>query len=119
MSTRASVAKFNEDGTVTSVYVHSDGYKAHLGVMLRDHHNTERAVFELLQMGDASFIGPSLTDSVFYHRDKREPRNRTLARTYADVDDWRRHAYHAYMYLFDFRDSTWYVYQDGHRYQKV
>ena len=117
MSTSASVGMLNPDGSVTSIYNHSDGYLGHLGVMLRDHYRTPEAVEELMNHGDASFIGPTLEDSVFYHRDRMESRSSTGARLYLDIDEWRDRAYHAYMYIYI--EGVWYVYRDSSRYKKV
>lgn len=119
MATRASVAILNEDGTVTSIYNHSDGYLTYLGVMLRDCYNTLEAVQALIDLGDVSVVGPTLEESVFYHRDRKEPRSRTIGRKFDSVTEWRERAYFEYMYLFDGRDNTWSVYQEGKRKQKL
>lgn len=57
MSTRSRIGIESEDGTVTSVYCHYDGYPSGVGNMLLTHFNgAERAVY-LQQHGDLSFIG--------------------------------------------------------------
>lgn len=117
MSTRACVAVMDVDGTVSSIYNHWDGYESFLGATLRDHYNTPEKVNELIALGDVSVLMPTLEESVFYHRDRKESRARTVARKFAGVEEWRMDMYFSYMYLF--RDGVWYVYVDGERVKKL
>ena len=41
MGTRSTIAIKNQDGSVTGIYCHWDGYVDHVGVMLKEHYNTE------------------------------------------------------------------------------
>lgn len=58
MATRSRIGILNDDGSVTSVYCHWDGYPSHNGKILREHYNTPDAVRELLKEGDMSVLAP-------------------------------------------------------------
>ena len=60
MATRSLVAKQNQDGTITSIYCHYDGYPSHNGVILQEHYNTPFKVDQLLALGDLSILGEEL-----------------------------------------------------------
>lgn len=83
MSTRSSIAILNHDGTVTSIYCHSDGYPSYNGKILLEHYTTEEKVRELLAYGDMSILAPDIGEKhdhrsraegvcTFYHRDRGE-----------------------------------------------
>ena len=85
MSTHATIAIFNEDGFITSTYVHHDGYKSYVGRMLLEHYTTKESVEELINLGDISVLAPSIEKpeghtfenpvvgyTVAYHRDRGE-----------------------------------------------
>lgn len=60
MSTRARIGIENENGKVTSIYTHSDGYPDHHWPVLTEHYNTEEKVRALLALGDLSWLGESI-----------------------------------------------------------
>lgn len=60
MSTHASIAKLEKDGTVTSIYCHFDGDINTVGRILFDNYKKEEEVDKLLSMGDASSLGASI-----------------------------------------------------------
>ena len=60
MSTRAMIGIENEDGTVTSIWTHWDGYPEHHGPILLEHYNTAEKVRELLALGDLSVLGKEI-----------------------------------------------------------
>ena len=60
MGTRSTIAIQNEDGTVTGIYTHWDGYLSHNGKILQNHYNTEAAVRELIALGDLSSLGETV-----------------------------------------------------------
>ena len=75
MSTHATIAIKNEDGSVDSIYCHHDGYMSHCGSMLSNHYTTPQKVRELIELGDMSSLGETIEDSVFYCRDRGEDLN--------------------------------------------
>ena len=74
MSTRARVGIENEDGSVTSVYTHSDGYPEHHAPILTEHYGDEGSVRGLLALGDLSILAPKIGDAhVFSSHDYASP----------------------------------------------
>ena len=73
MSTRSNIAIQKPDGTILSIYVHSDGYPDGVGQCLIDSYKTYISAEKLFRYGDASYLGSTLKECSFYHRDwKRE-----------------------------------------------
>lgn len=87
MATRSRIAIENEDGSVTSVYCHFDGYFSGVGRTLNDHYQDRTKVQSLIDLGDLSYVservapGPGQTHSfgagaegvtMAYHRDHGE-----------------------------------------------
>lgn len=70
MSTRSSIAIQNDDGSVTGIYCHSDGYIDGVGYNLIKNFTTEKEVKELIMLGDLSFIDGQ--SACAYHRDRGE-----------------------------------------------
>lgn len=60
MSTTASIAKVEKDGTVTSIYCNFDGDLECVGRILFENYTDEDKVDNLLRMGDVSSLGQSL-----------------------------------------------------------
>jgi hypothetical protein len=60
MSTHATIAVLNSDNTISSVYLHSDGYTSFAGRMLLEHYNTQEKAEALVALGDLSRLAPSI-----------------------------------------------------------
>ena len=60
MGTRSTIGVMNEDGTVTGIYCHWDGYPEHNGRILRDHYRTPDKILKLIKLGDLSVLGPEI-----------------------------------------------------------
>ncbi len=60
MSTRARIGRLNDDGTVTSIYTHSDGYPDHHAPILSEHYATTEDIDALLALGDLSALGETI-----------------------------------------------------------
>ena len=86
MATNAFIGIVNLDGTVSSIYLHFDGYDEHAGAILRQHYADRELAKELIALGDLSILAPSLDcpvghsfytpqrgHCVAYHRDRGEP----------------------------------------------
>ena len=71
MATRSRIAIENQDGTVTSIYCHFDGYVDSVGKKLFEHYDQEK-LEKLLELGDISSLGESTIDTVAYCRDGGE-----------------------------------------------
>jgi hypothetical protein len=87
MATRSTIAVIHEDGTVSQIYCHWDGYLQHNGQILVEHYNTRLAAEFLVSKGDLSVLAPRVTPDrnaihnfkvqqngvcVFYGRDRGE-----------------------------------------------
>jgi hypothetical protein len=71
MATRSRIAIENQDGTVTSIYCHFDGYLSGVGKKLFEHYDREKTE-KLMELGDISVLGESTLDTIAYHRDRNE-----------------------------------------------
>jgi hypothetical protein len=60
MGTRSTIAIQNEDGTVTGIYCHWDGYLSHNGDILQKFYTTEEKVRALIALGDLSSLGEQI-----------------------------------------------------------
>ena len=56
MSTRSRIGILNQDGSIASVYHHSDGYPQWLGVVLKRHFSNSLKVRDLMEGGSISCI---------------------------------------------------------------
>jgi len=70
VSTRSRIGIKNSDGTITSIYVHSDGYLGGVGALLADYYLEESEVRALLALGDLSELGTVTGDKIAF--DARE-----------------------------------------------
>jgi hypothetical protein len=130
MSTRSNIGIINTNGSVTAIYVHSDGYPSGVGKTLREHYNTEDAVRTLLSLGDLSVLGtvigekhdfdwggeygfdwdkrradPRYKMCLAYGRDRGE--KGTRARKYKTVKEACVELDNAYVYLFIVAENRW------------
>lgn len=71
MATRSKIAIENQDGIVTSVYCHFDGYNSGVGKTLFEHYDREKTE-KLIELGNISSLGESIEDTIAYHRDRNE-----------------------------------------------
>ena len=78
MGTRSTIAIQNEDGSVTGIYCHWDGYLSHNGKILAENYTTEAAVRELIALGDLSSLGANIGEK---HDFNNAPYADTIAET--------------------------------------
>lgn len=118
MATRSRIGILNEDGTVSSIYSHWDGYPSHHGRILSTSYTDPEKVRKLINLGSISILDDEVETSdphtfekpkegvtVAYHRDRGEdydpPRiNRSLEDYFEDDNE-------EYGYLFV--DGEWLV----------
>jgi hypothetical protein len=72
MATRSTIAVQHADGTVSQVYAHWDGYLENNGKILNENYSTVTLVEELISLGDISGLDCTISDTVFYMRDRGE-----------------------------------------------
>jgi hypothetical protein len=70
MATRSRIAIENQDGTVTSIYCHWDGYTSGVGKMLEKWYTTQAKVEALIELGNISSLDMTPMSTVAYHRDQ-------------------------------------------------
>jgi len=59
MSTRATIAHVNADGSFHATYLHFDGYPEHAGVILDQHYNSIEKATELVAGGELRSLSSS------------------------------------------------------------
>jgi len=82
MSTRSRIGIKNDNGTITSIYCHSDGYLGGVGAILADYYPEEEDVRALLAVGDLSELGVEVGDKIGF--DQREWRPSPRGRGWVD-----------------------------------
>lgn len=126
MSTRCRIGKLNEDGTVTSIYCHNDGYPGWVGKILNEYYTSSEDIDSLLAIGDISSLGkrvnpigdhsfenPKKDTTLAYGRDRGETAadsriDQSVEEYFANEQDWDID----YKYLGKCTDNniTWKIY---------
>lgn len=119
MSTHASIAILNEDGTINASYLHFDGYISWAGKTLKEFYNTRELAGKLIALGNLSTLQPILETSeehsfedphpgvtVAYCRDRGEVRRGNTR--YVDME-WYRLTGPRYDYNYIFANGSWYL----------
>jgi len=112
MSTRSRIAIENQDGSVTSIYCHFDGYTDGVGKKLEKWYTTQAKVEALIELGDISSLDMTPTSTVAYHRDRDEDFNQT---TYDNVPTLFESGFNIgveYIYCYT-KSGQWLVSDDG------
>jgi len=79
MGTRSTIAIQNEDGSVTGIYCHWDGYISHNGNLLHQFYRDEDKVRELIKLGDINTLRSEIGEKHPFHiynitEDQKDPR---------------------------------------------
>jgi hypothetical protein len=126
MATRSRIAIENEDGTVSSVYSHWDGYPSNNGRILMEHYKDRTKLQKLIDLGSLSslaqeveipegvshsFESPGLGITVFYGRDRGE--KDVQAQSHTDRKAFLRSDVEEYGYLLTI-EGEWLM-ADGHK----
>lgn len=120
MATRSRIGIENEDGSVSSVYCHWDGYPSHNGDLLVKHYSDRENVEALISLGAISslrknivntsgthsFESPQEDVTIVYHRDRGEALQE--ARIDESIEAYAKSDYEEYGYVFT-RDNEWKV----------
>jgi hypothetical protein len=120
MATRSRIGIENEDGSVSSVYCHWDGYPSHNGDLLVKHYSDRENVEALISLGSISSLRKNLVNTsgthsfespqedvtIAYHRDRGEDLQE--ARIDESIEAYAKSDYEAYGYVFT-RDDEWKV----------
>ena len=109
MSTRSNIAIQKPNGTILSIYVHSDGYPDGVGQCLIDNYETYGSSLRLFEHGDASYLGSTLKECSFYHRDWQ--RELDKAHVHKNFESFKKFysgdIFIEFVYLF--KDGQWLV----------
>jgi len=109
MSTRSNIAIQKPNGTILSIYVHSDGYPDGVGQGLIDNYKTYISAEKLFRYGDASYLGSTLKECSFYHRDWQ--RDLDKAHVHKNFESFKKFyssdIFIEFVYLF--KDGQWLV----------
>ncbi len=116
MSTNARVGILNEDGTITSIYTHWDGYPSHHAPILRENYGNEDKVRALMELGDLSELDEEIGEKhpfekhseypgwcCSYRRDREEEDTDAITHPANEWPDYGQ----SHTYLFDPASSTW------------
>ena len=108
MSTNSLVAILNKDNTVTSSYVHYDGYTTGVGEILLENYNSEELARELATtLGYASSLSETVAKSHEGRANSDEPE------VYEDYHEFEEHirecTYLEYVYVWDCHSDKWLV----------
>ncbi len=107
MSTNAHIGWEDAGGEIDYIYLHWDGMIDTAGVILLEHYNNQESAWNLTHLGDMSSLAESIKDSIFYHRDRNEPRKDTKAITVDTRKDFLEDVCE-YKYLFT-SEGEWIV----------
>lgn len=117
MGTRSNIGIINEDGSVTAIYCHWDGFLSYSGKILLQHYTSTDIVNQLMLLGDLSSLNEKLypDDSkphtfqnqqedvcVAYGRERNE--SDVDCKIFKDIGDFERFAGNSdaeYQYLFN------------------
>jgi hypothetical protein len=112
MSTRSRIAIENQNGSVTSVYCHFDGYISGVGKTLEKHYTDRSVVEELIELGDISALDMTPSSTPAYHRDRGEDLRKTSYLCVEDLFDLGFQSGEEYVYCFT-KNNIWLVNEDG------
>lgn len=119
MGTSSRIGIENEDGTITSIYCHWDGYVSHVGNILMNFYGDPAKIHELMKLGDLSCIDKEIGEKhnfnnhldehedwcLAYGRDRgEEDTEAKLSKNFKEFED----LFEEYTYLF--RDNQWFVF---------
>lgn len=114
MSTRSTIGIRHEDGSVTKIYCHWDGYIEHNGAILQRYYNTAEKIEPLLALGNLSVLGPKpVPDDTWESRDFERCKPYTLR-----GEEWGQASpsqMEEYNYLFDESEGAWIVTRETYK----
>lgn len=114
MATRSTIGIRHEDGSVTKIYCHWDGYIEHNGGILQKYYNTAEKIEPLLALGNLSCLGPKpVPDDTWESRDFERCKPYTLR-----GEEWEQASpsqMEEYNYLFDESEGAWIVTRETYK----
>ena len=121
MATRSVIAVLEAKGiggaddTIKAIYCHNDGYLSNNGKILDQHYRDEDNINQLLAEGDISSLKDTISDTIFYARDRGEDNKEAV--TLKDETELLEHAFQQcdaeVVYMFAY--GSWYVYDNSNK----
>lgn len=119
MSTRSTIGIRHEDGSVTKIYCHWDGYIEWNGAILQKYYNTADKVEKLLALGNLSSLGPEIGPDDPHDWDINTESDHRKCRTYTSRGEaWEQASpsqLEEYNYLFDESEGAWIVTRETYK----
>ena len=112
MSTRSRIAIENQNGSVTSIYCHFDGYISGVGKLLKEYYTTQDKVEALIELGDISGLEMTPASTVAYHRDRCEDLHKTSYLCVEDLFNLGFQSGEEFVYCFT-KNNIWLVNEYG------
>ena len=112
MATRSRIAIENQDGTVTSIYCHCDGYTSGVGKMLEKWYTTQAKVEALIELGNISSLDMTPMSTVAYARDRGEDLVQSKYNRVEALFDMGFNSGIEYIYCYT-KSGQWLVSDDG------
>ena len=108
MSTRSEIAIQNEDGSIESIYCHSDGYLSYMGVLLNGYYNSFEKAKSIINENDCSALAPTIAESRFYNSWRGEnTKAKNFYSEYVFMSELADNIFAEYIYLF--KEGQWFV----------
>ena len=108
MSTRSEIAVEYSDGSIKSIYCHSDGYLSYNGVILNENYDTLELANSIIEQGDCSILKQTIDESRFYNTWRNEnTKAKTFTNEYAFMSHFANDIFAEYIYLF--KNGKWLV----------
>ena len=100
MSTRSEIAIQRMDGSIESVYCHSDGYLSYMGVLLNGYYNSLRKARSIInQKNDCSMLSTTIEKSRFYNSWRNEnTKAKEFMNEYAFMDYFSSNVWNIFIY---------------------
>ena len=119
MATRSRIGIENENGTISSIYCHFDGYPDGVGATLKEHYSNSQKLRMLINLGDISILGEHVATmdersfdnrkegvTVAYHRDRGEEKRE--ARVDKSLETFSNYEQYGYVYT---KDEKWVMFE--------
>ena len=119
MATRSRIGIENENGTISSIYCHFDGYPDGVGATLEEHYSNRQKLRMLINLGDISILGEHVATmdehsfdnrkegvTVAYHRDRGEEKRE--ARVDKSLETFSYSEKYGYVYT---KDEKWVMFE--------
>lgn len=131
MATRSTIAVQHNNGTISQVYCHWDGYLSHNGKLLIENYDTLEKIEQLVSFGDMSSLAEKCIPdpafphdfdhkqedvTVYYGRDRGE--TGVEPKVFTDFEDYKKN-FNGEEYDYIFKDGQWLVSAYGRPYVTI